>query len=254
MAKYRNVITPSDYGPVIINRFDSMIGLCISRYGHWEKDEIEMLQWMTSACFKGEPMIEILDVGAYVGFHTLGFARFPFERVTVHAFEAQRLIFQMLAGTVALNGLDNVHVHHKAVSDHSWDEITYTPADYSQEANFGALELEDVNRPDFDGIRSMDLVEKVETVRIDDLELRHVRLIKIDVEGMEHKVLLGARETLISSRPILFVEHEKTDFGAIKSLLKQTGYVSYYSQRPNILCLPEEKRDIKIEGATQVEY
>jgi len=254
MAKYRNVITQSDYGPVIVNRFDNMVGLCISRYGHWEKDEIELLQWLMTACFKDEREIEILDVGAYVGFHTLGFARFPFDSVIVHAFEAQRLVFQMLAGTVALNSLENVHVHCKAVSDRTGETIRYARVDYSSAANFGAFELEHPQKPDFDGTTLADGHETVTTVRIDDLGLRNVRLIKLDVEGMEHKALIGARNTLITCRPLLFLEYEKTDFAAVKALLKEADYVSYYAQRPNILCMPEEFTHVTLQGAVKVDY
>lgn len=254
MAKYRNVITQTDYGPVIINRFDNMIGLYLSHDGYWEKDEIELLRWMLTACFKDEPDSAILDVGAYVGFHTLGFARFPLPSVTVHAFEPQRLVFQMLAGTVALNCLDNVYVYHKAVSENSGETFEFNRIDYSKEANFGAFELEAPRTPDFDGVRLAGTVESVETLCIDDLSLDHVRLIKIDVEGMEHKVLRGAQRTISANRPLLFLEHEKTDFAAVKVMLKNWGYVSYYSQRPNILCIPEEITDIKIEGAVKVNY
>lgn len=253
MAKYRNVVTQSDYGPVIVNRFDNMVGMCISRYGHWEKDEIELLQWMMSACFGKEAGMEILDVGAYVGFHTLGFARFPFESLTVHAFEAQRLVFQMLAGTVALNSLDNVYVHHAAVSDQSRTELRVPRIDYSKESNFGAFELEPAKKPDFDGAVLADVWERVTTTTIDDLDLHSVRLIKLDIEGMEHKALTGARRTLLECRPLIFLEYEKTDFDAVKAILREYDYVAYYAQRPNILCIPEEHTDVKISGAVKVE-
>jgi FkbM family methyltransferase len=251
MAKYYNVVTQSDYGPIIVNRFDNMVGLCISQYGHWEKDEIELLQWLVGACYPEQKDIELLDVGAYVGFHTLGFARFP--SAIVHAFEPQRLIFQMLAGTLALNSIDNVHLHHNAVSDCSGATIRYARADYGHEANFGAFEIEPPIKPDFDGSTLADVWESVQTLRIDDLHLQRVRLIKLDVEGMEHKALLGARETLQACRPLVFLEYEKTDFAAVRGLLKESGYIAYYAQRPNILGMPAEITHVKLDGAVRVE-
>lgn len=252
MAQYRNVVTQSDYGPVIVNRFDNMVGMCISRYGHWEKDEIELLQWMMSACFGKEVGMEILDVGAYVGFHTLGFSRFPFESLKVHAFEPQRLVFQMLAGTVALNSIDNVYLHHAAVSDQS-GILSIPLVDYSHEANFGAFEIEPAKKPDFDGKTIPNTWESVTKTSIDDLNLHSVRLIKLDIEGMEYKALLGARRTLLECRPLIYLEYEKTDFNAVKALLKEHDYIAYYSQRPNILCIPEEHTQVKISGAVKVE-
>ena len=87
---------------VIVNRHDTVIGHWIAHDGGWERDEIELLRWITSACYGTEPKVEILDIGANIGTHTIAFARFPFPQVTVHAFEAQRIVFQMLAAEMAL--------------------------------------------------------------------------------------------------------------------------------------------------------
>jgi FkbM family methyltransferase len=250
----RQVVLPSVYGPLMFPRQDTMIAPNVARDGWWEKDEIELLRWFMVNCFAGEPEVEVLDVGAYTGVYTIALARFPFSRLTVHAFEAQREIYDMLAATVALNGLDNVCCHHKAVSAESGKVIEFDAVDYDAPANFGSVEIETAAMPDFDGRRLGQRTETVETLKIDDLALARVRLMKIDAEGMEHKVLAGASETIRRCRPLIFVEHEKTDFAAVKAFLRDANYRSYYAQRPNILCVPAEITHIRIENARSVEY
>jgi FkbM family methyltransferase len=49
----------------------------------------------------------------------------------------------------------------------------------------------------------------VETRTLDDLALRDIGFIKIDVEGFEEQVLAGARETIERDRPTLLVEIEE---------------------------------------------
>ena len=97
-------------------------------------------------------------------------------------------------------------------------------------------------------------METVETIRIDELALNKVRLMKIDTEGMEHKVLSGAADTIGRCRPLIFLEYEKTDFEFVKAFLRDAKYRSYYAQRPNILCVPGEIDHIKIDGAKSVKY
>ena len=254
LANPRNVVVQSHYGPIIVNRHDTMIGKWISRDGAWEKDEIELLRWVVSACYGCEQEIEILDIGANVGAHTLAFARFPFPKVVIHAFEAQREICDMLAGTIALNNLEHVHCHHNAVSAESGHTIEVQSIDYDQPADYGCLELEPVAKPEFDGARLPGMTERVETARIDDLRLAKVRLIKIDVEGMEHKVLPGAAGTVARCRPVIFAEYHKADFDSIKAFLRDSRYRSYYAQRPNILCVPAEFSDLRFDGAQPVNY
>lgn len=45
--------------------------------------------------------------------------------------------------------------------------------------------------------------------RLDDLEITDVDYIKIDCEGYESEILQGARETIMTSRPIMVVEHKQ---------------------------------------------
>lgn len=253
VSERRNLIRETAYGPVIVNRHDTVIGHWIAHDGGWEKDEIELLRWITSACYGSEQQVEILDIGANVGTHAIAFARFPFPRVTVHAFEAQRIVFQMLAGTIALNALDNVYCHHNAVSSSSGEVIEIAAIDYDAPGDFGSLELEPARNSDFVAKRIADSMERIRTVAIDELALQSVRLMKIDTEGMEHKVLAGAVQTLERSRPVLFFEYTKTDFEWVRALLRHLEYRSYYAQRPNVLAFPAEFTDIELKGAQSVE-
>jgi predicted O-linked N-acetylglucosamine transferase (SPINDLY family) len=64
LAENRNVVAQTDYGPVVVNRNDTVVGHWMSIDRGWEKTEIELLRWVVSACYGKEQEIEILDVGA----------------------------------------------------------------------------------------------------------------------------------------------------------------------------------------------
>ena len=64
----------------------------------------------------------------------------------------------------------------------------------------------------------------VEIRRLDDYIRTPVRLIKIDVEGAEYDVLLGARQTLQASKPTLLIEIQTTNQEKVFSLLEGLGY------------------------------
>ncbi|WAC92648.1 FkbM family methyltransferase [Mycobacterium sp. Aquia_213] len=91
---------------------------------------------------------------------------------------------------------------------------------------------------DVDGgaVQSIDVPVK----RLDDLHLDGVGLIKIDVEGHELAVLLGATDTLVRNQPALVVEaeerHHPNAVADITKLLAGLGYAGYFdldgSRRP----------------------
>ncbi|MBF0162605.1 MAG: FkbM family methyltransferase [Magnetococcales bacterium] len=240
MSRYRNVITPTLYGPMIINRFDTGIGYIISQEGSWDNSEVDLVRNLLARAVTDGRRMVLLDVGANIGSHTLALARLP--NAEVHAFEAQRLVFIMMVGSVALNSLDNVYVYNRAVSDVSGEELSFPAVNYDHPANFGALELAEARIKDFKGARLPEKMETVTTLRIDDLNLTDVQLIKVDVEGMEHRVLRGAQQTIERWRPFIYLEIHKTpDLEAISAMLTQLDYTFYKASDRDVLCTPKEK-------------
>ena len=66
---------------------------------------------------------------------------------------------------------------------------------------------------------------KMELKKLDDYEFINIDFIKIDVEGFENQVVLGAKETLIRNKPIIIVEqkgfsnkYDEKQFEAIDTL------------------------------------
>lgn len=104
LMQINNVLVPTAHGLMIINRHETNYAFGVSKFlvedGVYEAQEVgvlrEVIKFLPVGCV-------LLDVGANIGVHTLEFARAcqPLGG-TVHAFEAQRIIFQMLAGNAAL--------------------------------------------------------------------------------------------------------------------------------------------------------
>jgi FkbM family methyltransferase len=68
-------------------------------------------------------------------------------------------------------------------------------------------------------------LNKVELKKLDDYEFTDIDFIKIDVEGYENQVVLGAKETLIRNKPIIIVEQKgfsskfnESQFEAVETL------------------------------------
>ena len=99
--------------------------------------------------------------------------------------------------------------------------------DYFAPGSYGSLELkqsednEDIGQPiNYDA----ESTYEVDMVSIDSLKLPKVDFIKIDIEGMEMEALAGARKTLNKHKPMLLVEHMKSDEVRIKAFLEDSGY------------------------------
>ncbi|MCX7924066.1 MAG: FkbM family methyltransferase [Clostridia bacterium] len=244
-----NSVKDFRYGKIIYNTYDLFVCKSIHEYGEWCQGELDLLQQII------KPGMTVLDIGANIGTHTLPFAAMVGISGKVLAFEPQRHFFYMLAGSVALNSLRNVWCYYHAVSDTA-GTIPVEQLDLESHKNFGALALEY-----YHGISNN--FEEVPVIRIDDLELPSCHLIKIDVEGMEEKVLRGAVDTINRYRPILYTEDERpynseSLIGFIESLEynvyrhitpffnpdnfqsnKNNIFGTYFSR--NLLCIPREQ-------------
>ncbi len=177
------------HGLMMYNLNDLFVGRGLELYGEWCDAELAALGQML------RPGDVVLDVGANIGTHTLFFAQKVAPGGVVYGFEPQRITYEYLCANLALNGLHNAIPLQAAVGE-APGEITIPLLDQSKQQNFAALNVE-----------GHAAGEAVRLMPIDALALKRCNLIKIDVEGMERKVLKGAEKTIAACRPFLFVEN-----------------------------------------------
>ena len=126
-----NKIVNGQYGPMIINANDQYIGRSIEVYGAWAQDDIDLIKSLIELLATKKEKIVFYDVGANIGTHTVALAKTFGDRILVRSFEAQRQVYYVLCGNIAVNGLDNVQAHHAAVSDRSDDTMLIDLPDYT---------------------------------------------------------------------------------------------------------------------------
>ena len=85
------------------------IGRSLKEYGEWSELEMDTFLHFVSA---GDTVV---DGGANIGAFTIPLAKKVGEHGQVYAYEAQRIVSQMLNANVALNELSNVHAFHRAL-------------------------------------------------------------------------------------------------------------------------------------------
>ena len=177
-----------------------LIGRCMEN-GHFEgyvvMKAVELLQ--------NVPMGSILDIGANMGTFTLPLAYYNPQYVFV-CFEPQRMVFNQLCGNLAINGIQNVHTINCGLGESEYFIDIQLP-DYANEENIGAFSLdEEVHKHDDYLCKTTGNTERITVRMLDSFNINDIRLIKIDVEGMELDVLKGGLETIKRNNypPILF--------------------------------------------------
>lgn len=162
--------------------------------GYYYFDPTPGVTELISSCLARGTMV---DIGANVGFHTLTAALF-FDRV--YAFEPTPETYASLDKNVKMNGFSNVALANVALASSNGSAILHRDS-----RNCGANSLIE------EGICGSDQgTVTVATQRLDDFVaqtgIQRVDFIKIDVEGFEAEVLEGAKETIATHSPVLFVE------------------------------------------------
>ncbi len=139
-----------------------------------------------------------VDIGAHKGSYMWSLAR-AVPRGHVYAFEPQPLMADYLRQVCAAGRLRNVTVVEAAVSDHAARSVLRVPGE--REISHGASLETSVDGREIE----------VEVMRLDDYLADppgRVGAIKIDVEGHERAVILGACDVIEEHRPVIVLECE----------------------------------------------
>jgi FkbM family methyltransferase len=238
-----NQIKQCKEGWLLYNKNDQYIGKSIGTYGEYSDSESVVFKQIIPE--RGL----VFDVGANIGAHTVTFAKIVGPLGVVIAYEPQRLIYQTLCANVAINSLTNVYCRNEAVGA-AKGELLLPVFDPEISANFGGVAVE--------GHR---VGEQVHVTTLDDSGAPACAFIKIDVEGMELKVLRGAKSLIAAHRPVLYVENDRRDRSdELIRYIDSIGYNMYWHQAflynpnnyerdpvdifgivsRNMLCLPKE--------------
>jgi FkbM family methyltransferase len=237
-------------------RTDRYIGASLDLYGEYCDTESRVFAQLVSS---GDVVAE---VGANIGAHTVQLAKLVGNSGEVYAFEPQRVVFQLLCANVALNDAFHVRTYHAACGQQA-GTMKVPPVDYRHpDSNFGGVSLVDVAQG-----------EAVPVLALDALEFRALRLLKVDVEGMELAVIAGARQQIRRHRPVLYVENDRrAQSPHLIRLIQELGYDLWWhvahlfnprnhagvqenifgsTASINVLCLPNEVTN-SVTGFRQV--
>lgn len=199
--------------------------------------ELELLEMLADLLRPGDL---IVDAGANIGTHSIFWAGIC--RARVIAFEPVPGNAAILRRNVALNGLgDSIRV----------EEVGLGAAPGTARSVSGA----EHNR----GMTTLVLDEggTIKVSRLDDFRFESpVRLLKIDVEGMERQVLEGAVKTLKRDHPYIALEAaDRASFLSIARFLGPLGYkvVGTYNYTPTHLFVPKTDARFKDVDGTVLE-
>ena len=140
----------------------------------------------------------IVDVGANIGCHAVSYGNFN-PNCKVWAFEPQNKLYDILQRNVERNNLgDRVKTFRCALA-HEPSKATLVSFDkvYDYTRNV-------VNKA---GVGFGAGGEATDVITIDSLNLPGLDFMKIDVEGAEGLVIMGAAETIKKYKPVIFFEH-----------------------------------------------
>jgi FkbM family methyltransferase len=242
-------------GPMVYNRNDVYAGGALRKYGEYSWFEQELFARLV------RPGQIVVEAGTNIGMHTVVFSRLAGTNGLVFAFEPQRIVFQTLCANLALNQCVNVYAYQAALG--AKDGTILAPnIDPTAVGNFGGIPL-----------AAVEIGDVVPERTLDSHKLPGCHFLKADVEGMEAAVLRGARRTIETHRPLLYVENDRQENSReLIELVMSMNYALYWHLPPlfnpgnfagdpedifpgivsfNMLCVPAETGP-KIEGLRRI--
>ncbi len=203
-----NAVIRGRHGYFVYNRGDRVVGKSLETYGEYLESTASLLQRLVA------PKSIVIDVGAHIGTLTIPMARAAGPTGRVVAFEPISAHFTSLCANVALNSLLNVECYPFVVGPEP-GERPIAGIQYDRQYDFAHLDIRRFTEGALVRVVTLDDFFKGETLQ----------LLKINVNGMERGVLHGARKTIASQRPFLYIANPQRETSP--ALIEQLWAMDY---------------------------
>lgn len=219
--------------------------------GHYERSSAEWFRLHI------DPTLDVIDVGANVGFYTVMAARCV-STGRVWAVEPVDAALRRLTANINRNAVSRKVTVFAGVASSFTGKVTINVIpDLEEYSSLGRL-----SHPSVAGMHSEP--SEVAAITIDDLVRMdgiNPGIMKIDVEGAEEAVLTGASQVLSTSRPIILMEvsggllqQNNSSVSAVLSKLSDYDYAVFDIEYPqlrigfrmtsNVACIPRETSNL----------
>lgn len=165
--------------------------------------------------------MNIIDIGAHIGGHTMYFAEKVGDTGEVIAIEPEPKNYQELLGNIHLNNFKNIIPLQVALSDHNSIEKLYISPSSTGHSLLSELAKNSKTSPFIEvQIKTLDRL-------IEELHLKKIDIIKIDAEGAEMPILKGAEKTLKNNPHVKILVasyHYLSEIQEVQDFLQNMGF------------------------------
>jgi FkbM family methyltransferase len=177
-------------GPLWIDRWDHGLSKQLRKHGGYEADATGWLRRVI------RPGMNVVDVGANIGYHTVLFARAVGESGRVIAFEPDPWNRELLERNVHDNGLAAlVSIEAAAVTDYEGTCVLHVDAE-----SWGVHSLSPANLLSTERSRTVEVPATTLDASLARAGCDRIDILKVDAQGAEGRILRGAARTLAGQR------------------------------------------------------
>ena len=220
------------YGLKYKGNLNNNIDANVFFYGAFEKPLLFFLRDTLNALITETPKAIFMDIGANIGHHSIFLSKFASQ---VLAFEPYPKVNMQFKQQIAHNNISNIQIFETGLSDRRETLNYYAPTGNNE--GIGSFDESSIGKGNT-SYGKLELQEGDQVMASD--SWKNIKLIKIDVEGFEKKVIKGLSRTIEEERPVIVCEityGQQLSFVSIKELS------SYLPQNYEILTFNTRKLD-----------
>ena len=220
------------YGLKYKGNLNNNIDANVFFYGAFEKPLLFFLRDTLNALITETPKAIFMDIGANVGHHSIFLSKFASQ---VLAFEPYPKVNMQFKQQIAHNNISNIQIFENGLSDRRETLNYYAPTGNNE--GIGSFDESSISKGNT-SYGKLELQEGDQVIESD--SWKNIKLIKIDVEGFEKKVIKGLSRTIEEERPVIVCE---ITYGQQLSFVSIEELSSYLPKNYEILTFNTRKLD-----------